>query len=166
MLPEDVASDDEDDEDVNLAALDSEENDDRGRGRPSNASLHDFEWSTCSKRSDVEIPSFSQAVGPTNVMPRESSAVHFFKLFVDNHILGNKLLCLPVLTKARNKDIGSWKDISLEEQKPFVGLICISIHRLPSLRDYWSSDWVLAVPAFGKVMPRKRFLDIWNNLYS
>lgn len=138
MLPEVVASDDEDDEDVNLAALDSEENDDRGRGRPSNASLHDFEWS--SKRSDVEIPSFLQAVGPTNVMPRESSAVHFFKLFVDNHILGNKLLCLPVLTKARNKDIGSWKDISLEEQKPFVGLICISIHRLPSLRDYWSSD--------------------------
>jgi len=78
MLPEVAASDDEDDEDVNLAALDIEENDDRGRGRPSNVSLHDFEWS--SERSEVEIPSFSQAVGPTNVMPRESSAVDFFQL--------------------------------------------------------------------------------------
>ena len=45
MLPEVAASDDEDDEDVNLAALDIEEND-RGRGRPSNVSLHDFEWSS------------------------------------------------------------------------------------------------------------------------
>jgi len=77
MLPEVAASDDEDDEDVNLAALDIEEND-RGRGRPSNVSLHDFEWS--SERSEVEIPSFSQAVGPTNVMPRESSAVDLFQL--------------------------------------------------------------------------------------
>jgi len=86
MLPEVIASANEDDEDVNLTALDIEENDDRGRGRPSNASLHDFEWS--SEWSDVEIPSFFQAVGPTNVIPRETSAVHFFKLFVDYHILG------------------------------------------------------------------------------
>jgi len=41
----------------------------------------------------------------------------------------------------------------------------MSIHRLPSLRDYWSSDWVLGVPAFAKVMPQNRFLDIWNNLH-
>jgi len=136
MLPEVAASDDEDDQDVNLAALDIEENDDRGRGRPSNVSLHDFEWS--SEQSEVEIPSFSQAVGPTNVMPRESSAVDFFQLFVDNRILGkiiaetNRYACQSL--QARNKDIGSWKDISLEELKGFLGLlICMSIHRLPSL---------------------------------
>lgn len=167
MLPE-VAASDEDDENVNLAALNIEENDDRGRGRPSNVSLHDFEWS--SERSEVEIPSFSQAVGPTNVIPRESSVVDFFQLFVDNHILGkivaetNRYTCQSL--QARNKDIGSWKDIALEELKAFLGLlICMSIHRLPSLRDYWSSDWVLGVPAFAKVMPRNRFLDIWNNLH-
>jgi len=114
MLPEVAASDDKDDEDVNLTALDIEENDDRGRGRPSNVSLHDFEWS--SERSEVEILSFSQAVGPTNVMPRESSAVDFFQLFVDNRILGkivaetNRYAYQSL--QARNKDIGSWKDIS------------------------------------------------------
>ena len=41
----------------------------------------------------------------------------------------------------------------------------MSIHRLPSLRHYWSSDWVLGVPEFAKVMPRNRFLEIWNNLH-
>jgi len=76
----------------------------------------------------------------------------------------NRYACQSL--QARNKDIGSWKDISLEELKAFLGLlICMSIHRLLSLRDYWSSDWVLGVPAFAKVMPRNRFLDIWNNLH-
>ena len=67
---------------------------------------------------------------------------------------------------ARNKDVDCWRDISLDELKAFLGLlICMSIHRLPTLRDYWSSDWVLGVPAFAKVMPRNRFLEIWNSLH-
>lgn len=103
-------------------------------------------------------------------MPRESSAVDFFQLFVDNRILGNILretnryACQSL--QAKHKDVGSWKDISVEELKAFLGLlICMSIHRLPSLQDYWSSDWVLGVPAFAKVMSRNRFLEIWNNLH-
>ena len=121
-------------------------------------------------RSDIDIPSFSQAVGPANVMPRESLTVDFFQLFVDNRMLGNILretnryACQ--LLQARNKDVRSWKEVSLEELKAFLGLlIAMSIHRLPSLRDYWSSDWVLGVPEFAKVMPRNRFLEIWNNLH-
>ena len=170
LLPEVAVSEDEDDEDVDLAALDIKENGDQdsSRGRPSNVSLNDFEWS--SVRSDIDIPSFSQAVGPANVMPRESLAVDFFQLFVDNRMLGNILretnryACQ--LLQARNKDVRSWKEVSLEELKAFLGLlIAMSIHRLPSLRDYWSSDWVLGVPEFAKVIPRNRFLDIWNNLH-
>ena len=170
LLPEVAVSEDEDDEDVDLAALDIEENRDQdsSRGRPSNVSLNDFEWS--SVRSDIDIPSFSQAVGPANVMPTESLAVHFFQLFVDNRMLGNiiretnRYACQ--LLQARNKDVRSWKEVSLEELKAFLGLlIAMSIHRLPSLRDYWSSDWVLGVPEFAKVMPRNRFLELWNNLH-
>ena len=170
LLPEVAVSEDEDDEDVHLAALDIEENGDQdsSRGRPSNVSLNDFEWS--SVRSDIDIPSFSQAVGPANVMPTESLAVDVFQLFVDNRMLGNiiretnRYACQ--LLQARNKDVRSWKEVSLEELKAFLGLlIAMSIHRLPSLRDYWSSDWVLGVPEFAKVMPRNRFLEIWNNLH-
>ena len=170
LLPEVAVSEDEDDEDVDLAALDIEENGDQdsSRGRPSNVSLNDFEWS--SVRSDIDIPSFLQAVGPANVMPRESLTVDFFQLFVDNRTLGNILretnhyACQ--LLQATNKDVLSRKEISLEELKAFLGLlICMSIHRLPSLPDYWSSDWVLGVPEFAKVMPRNSFLEIWNNLH-
>ena len=44
LLPEVAVSADEDDEDVDLAALDIEENGDQdsSRGRPSNVSLNDF----------------------------------------------------------------------------------------------------------------------------
>ena len=109
-------------------------------------------------RSDIDIPSFSQAVGPANAMPRESLTVDFFQLFVDNRTLGNILRETCQLLQARNKDVLSWREISVEELKAFLGLlICMSIHRLPSLRDYWSSDLVLGVPEFAKVMPRNRF---------
>ena len=119
MLPEVAISEDEDDEDVNLAALDIEENSDQdiSRGRPSNVSLKEFEWS--STINHIDIPGFSQAVGPANVMPRESSAVDFFQLFVENRMLGNILretnpyACQSL--QARNKDVRSWKGISLEE---------------------------------------------------
>ena len=43
--------------------------------------------------------------------------------------------------------------MTLEELKAFLGLIiAMSIHSLPSLRDYWKDDWVLGVPEFAKVM--------------
>ena len=68
--------------------------------------------------------------------------------------------------EARNKDPGGWKEVSLEELKAFLGLlIAMSIHKLPCLRDYWSTDWVLGVPAFSKVMARNRFLEIWSNIH-
>ncbi|KAL9977939.1 hypothetical protein ACROYT_G015404 [Oculina patagonica] len=41
----------------------------------------------------------------------------------------------------------------------------VGIHHLQSLRDNWSSDWVLGVPAYANIMPRIRFLDIWSNLH-
>lgn len=125
LLPEVAVSEDEDDKDVDLVTLDIEENGDQdsSRGRPSNVSLNDFEWS--SVRSDIDIPSFLQAVGPGNVMPRESLAVDFFQLFVDNCMLGNILretsryACQ--LLQARNKDVRSLKEISLEEMNAFLG---------------------------------------------
>ena len=75
----------------------------------------------------------------------------------------NRFACQSLL--ARNRVVDCWKDISLDELKAFLGLVCMSIHRLPSLQDYCSSDWVLGVSAFEKVMPWNRFLEIWNNLH-
>ena len=87
LLPKVVVSEDEDDKDVDPATLNFKDSDqDSSGGRSSNVSLNDFEWS--STRTDIDIPGFSQAVGPANVMASKSLAVDFFQLFVDNCMLG------------------------------------------------------------------------------
>lgn len=113
---------------------------------------------------------FSRAVGPTSVMTEEDSALDFFLLFVDTRMLNNmvretKRYAVQTL-EIQNKDPSKWKEVTLQELKAFLGLlIAMSITLLPSLRDYWSSDWVLGVPAYAKIMPRNRFLEIWSNLH-
>lgn len=113
---------------------------------------------------------FSRAVGPSRVMTEEAAALDFFLLFVDNHMLNNMVretnrYAVQTLEK-RNKDPSKWVEVTLQELKALLGfLIAMSIHCLPCLRDYWSSDWVLGVPAYANIIPRNRFLEIWSNLH-
>ena len=52
------------------------------------------------------------------------------------------------------------------ELKAFLGLfIAMGFNALPSVKDYWSEDWILGMPAFAKVMTRKRFLDLLYNIH-
>ena len=168
----DHESDDEEELDLRTADI-IEDSDDRSqetenRGRPGNLDMNGLDWS--SQGSDYEVPAFTKAVGCSRVMPEGSTALDFFLLFVDNRMMNNMVretnrYALQTLEK-QNKDPSLWKEVTLQELKAFLGLlIAMSIHRLPSLRDYWSSDWVLGVPAFAKIMPRNRFLDIWSNLH-
>ena len=78
LLPQVADFLEKDAEDTNLNVLDIVENgvQENNRGRQSKVSLNDVEWS--SESSDVDISSFSQVVGPTNIMPRALSAVDFF----------------------------------------------------------------------------------------
>lgn len=159
-------------EEVTLAAVDIRESPaaeaSAARGRPRDTCVNEYEWSR--EASDVDIPGFTQPVGQVNPLPRGSLVLDFFQLYIDNHILGiiiretNRYARQTIAQ--RQKDPNSWKEVSLEELKAFLGLlIAMSIHRVPSLRDYWSTDWVLGVPAFSKVMARDRFLDIYYNIH-
>ena len=138
------------------------------RGRPGNVNVEGLDWSN--EGSDLQVPLFSKAVGSSRVMPEEASALDFFLLFVDNRMMNNMVretnrYAYQTL-EAKHKDPSAWNEVALQELKAFLGLlIAMSIHRLPSLRDYWSSDWVLGVPAFSKIMARNRFLEIWSNLH-
>lgn len=166
--------DDDGAEEINLRTVDIDESSDdlpeanKSVGRPNNVTMEGFDWS--SEGSDLEVPPFSKEVGSTRVMPEEASAVDFFSLFVDNRILNNMVretnrYAVQTL-ESKEKDPSTWKAVTLVELKGFLGLvIAMSMHRLTSLRDYWSSDWVLAVPAFAKIMARNRFLEIWSNLH-
>ena len=131
ILPTDSVVVPVEEEEINLRTFQIEETDDSEKevvkGRPSNVTVEEFSWSD--KRAEIDIPGFSQAVGPMKILPVDALAPDFFPLFMSNWILQNVL------------------------------------HKLPCLRDYWSSDWVLSVSAFSRVMPLNRFLDIWNNVH-
>ena len=166
ILPE------QEEEEINLRTVQIEETDDSeeevAKGRPSNVTVEEFSWSD--NRTEIDIPGFSQAVGPTTILPVGALALDFFVLFMSNRILQNILRetnrYASHTLQAKNKDPTTWKQLSMEELKAFFGLlVAMSIHKLPCLRDYWSSDWVLSVPAFSRIMPRNRFLDIWNNIH-
>ena len=138
------------------------------RGRPVNIAFDELDW--VDERVDIEIPNFSQHVGPTKVMPKESTELDFFLLIIDNRIL-NEILretnrYAEQSLKAKNKDSSTWDRVELQEMKAFFGLlIAMSLHRVPWLRDYWSDDWVLGVPAFAQIMTQNRVFAILNNLH-
>ena len=55
---------------------------------------------------------------------------------------------------------------SIEELSAFLGInILMGIHKLPSMKDYWSVDDGLGNPLIQKAMTRSRFLDILQNLH-
>ena len=50
---------------------------------------------------------------------------------------------------------------TLDELKAFFGIHTVmGFHRVPSMRDYWSSDPLLQVPYIANVMPLKRFEEL------
>ena len=72
---------------------------------------------------------------------------------------------MPQSLEAKHKPPATWKQVAMEELKAFLGLlVATSPHKLPSIRNCWSSDLVLNVPAFSKVIPCNRFQEIWNNI--
>lgn len=53
----------------------------------------------------------------------------------------------------------NWTDTTVVEMKAFLGcLIYMGIHKLPSLKCYWSSDPILRVEAVAKVMPLRKYI--------
>ena len=62
---------------------------------------------------------------------------------------------VDVSQKSRFND---WKETSKEEIQSFLGLeIGMTLCQKPSVESYWSQYWLNATPAYGQVMPRKRY---------
>lgn len=67
---------------------------------------------------------------------------------------------------AREKQSKNWVDVTVPELKAFFGcLIIMGIHRLPSLKCYWSSNPLLHVESVASVMPANRYRKITQNLH-
>lgn len=93
---------------------------------------------------------------------------------VDEIDFFNKIWDLAVISKiveqtnlyARQKQVKNWVDVTVVELRAFFGcLIMMGIHRLPSLKCYWSSDPMLRVDEIARVMTGNRYGKITQNLH-
>ncbi|XP_042897985.1 piggyBac transposable element-derived protein 4-like [Parasteatoda tepidariorum] len=107
-------------------------------------------------------------------MPLQNE-VDFFDLFISKELL-------QLISKETNryynnqlnfhseKDKGwyssEWYETNADELKIFFALILLMGHiEKDCLKDYWSTDELIATPIFGKSMPRDRFLQILGALH-
>lgn len=68
---------------------------------------------------------------------------------------------------AKGANRGQWKPITMDEMKALFGLnIAMGIAKIPAAKMYWQKKWLLAVPSFGPVMSRNRFLQFYNTSMS
>ena len=64
------------------------------------------------------------------------------------------------------KGVSNWHSVSVEEVWSFLGIIILmGIHRLPRIRNYWSKDYFLGIPALKRCMSLGRFWALWSNLH-
>lgn len=119
---------------------------------------------------------FAEKHGPKRRLPKKSTKLEIFAKFFTATILqqivdftnlnaDRKLAAAPIPSPASK--MAAWTPVTLEDIKAFFGLtILMGILHLPSLDMYWQKKyWTTETPAFGKVMSRKRFTDIWKFLH-
>ena len=87
----DIDSDEDEELDLQIADIMKDSDDlfqeSGSRGRPANLDMNGLDWS--SQGSDLEVPTFTKAVGCSRIMPESTSALDFFLLFVDNRVMNN-----------------------------------------------------------------------------
>jgi hypothetical protein len=61
-----------------------------------------------------------------------------------------------------NYKVVKWVDVTSAEIKKLFAIIYLMRHtRRDNLKQYWSTNPVLEIPIFGKLISRKRFEQIW-----
>ena len=113
---------------------------------------------------------FRQSVGPATVLPRAATALDFFKLLFSMNIVNRIVVETNKYAQqqyeAAGKDFESFQLVTKEEFMAFIGIfIAMGLHRLPSICDYWSTDWVLGVLSLVCCMPRHCAEKIFQYLY-
>ena len=124
-----------------------------------------LDWSGVHDLHEKNYPAFS---GPdhrqTHAFDVDSDPVALFdKLF--KHELW-ELLVTETNRYARQNNANNWQDTNLQEIRCFIGFLYgTSIHQISQLDDVWSTDWVLASPAFAKFFTRDRFWALFSNIH-
>ena len=62
--------------------------------------------------------------------------------------------------------MNDWEDTTREEMHCFIGFLYgISINKIAEISDIWSSDWVVASPAFASFLGKDRFRALWSSVH-
>ena len=113
----------------------------------------------------VQVLPFNNHIGPT-VLVDISDAWDIFRLFMPkelvqiivdetNRYARQYFAETPLSPHARGK---SWREVTPEEMEKFLGLVLLTgIIQKPMLKQYWSTDKILATPFFNDTVPRNRF---------
>ena len=94
----------------------------------------------------------------------DSEPIVFFDQLFTNELWD--LLVTETNRYAGQKHVNGWQDTSREEMRCFVGfLFGISINKIAEINDVWSSDWVVAYPAYAKFFTKDRFWELWSCIH-
>ena len=123
------------------------------------------EWRPINERYEVQYPEFAGPEhGPTFDFPVDSDPVIFFDKLFTNELW--ELLVIETNRYARQNNVNNWQDTTKEEIRCFIGfLFGISINKVAEINDIWSSDWVVACPAFACFFTKDRFWALWTNIH-
>ena len=109
-----------------------------------------------------ELPEFVHFQGTS---PRTSSAKtpsEIFQLFFTTAILS----CIVEQTKLFASQKGKTLELCNQELMAFIGInIAMGMLRLPQVKDYWSTNKILATPWFPGIMARDRFYTILRYIH-
>ena len=124
--------------------------------------------SPLSTSTPPSLPPFSLPIGATCILPESASASDFFMQFFTEDLLQHIVDQTNLF--AQQNPPGTrypWYDTSLNEVKAFLGLIiAMGLKRLPSYRDYWSSNSILGMPELVAGFPLNRVTILLSNLLS
>lgn len=124
-----------------------------------------IQWSDVNERFLVDYPDFQGPDhGPTFAFVIDSEPIVFFDQLFTNELWD--LLVTETNRYARQKHVNGWQDTSREEMRCFVGfLFGISINKIAEINDVWSSDWVVAYPAYASFFTKDRFWELWSCIH-
>ena len=110
-------------------------------------------------------PEFLGAEGPAeNHDPESNSALDYLLLLWPESLTSH--IATETNRYARQRNRVNWVDVTVEEIWTFFGiLVLMGIHRLPRVRNYWSTDRLLGLEPIQQSMSLNRFWAIWSNLH-
>ncbi|KAK6466760.1 piggyBac transposable element-derived protein 4-like, partial [Huso huso] len=100
------------------------------------------------------------------VQMTETSPLSYFSLFFNGFLMDLILNDTNRYAENASGQSDGFQSVTLNELWVFFAMfIIIGLVQKPTLKDYWTTEFVLQTPSFGHLMPCKRFFEILRFLH-